>query len=87
MKHRYLLSTKHLTVHWTGFEDIESGIDKFFLGIGYQADTDNVKSFKEVHDQYADMSREPFSDGKTYFAVLKASSFHLKVNNYFKRNL
>ena len=77
MKHLYLLSSKQLRIYWTGFEDIESGIDKFFIGVGDQTDIDNVKSFTEVNDQYADMSREAFVDGKTYFAVLKASSFNL----------
>ena len=75
MKHLYLLSSKQLKIHWTGFEDNESGIDKFFIGVGDHADVDNVKGFIEVRDQYADMSREFFADGKTYFAVLKVSPF------------
>ena len=77
MKHLYLLSSKQLRIHWTGFEDIESGIDNFFIGVGDQTDIDNVKSFTEIKDQYADMSHEAFADGKTYFAVLKVRSFNL----------
>lgn len=76
MKHLYLLSSKQLRIQWTGFEDNESGIDNFFIGVGDQTDIDNVKSFTEIKDQYADMSSEAFADGKTYFAVLKVRSFN-----------
>ena len=80
MKHLYLLSSKQLRIHWTGFEDKESGIDKFFVGVGDLADIDNVKGFVEVSDQYADMSCKVFVDGKTYIAVLKVSPFDMVVS-------
>ncbi|XP_053381950.1 uncharacterized protein LOC123539831 [Mercenaria mercenaria] len=71
LRHKYIMATEHLNVYWKGFEDKESGIRHYYLGIGDQPDTDNILPFRIITEQYADLSRNEFQDGFKYYAVLK----------------
>lgn len=87
IKHRYLMAKKHLSIHWSGFTDPESGIENFYVGFGYQPDVDDVKRFAKVQDQYFDLYRENFQDGRTYYAILKVRSFVLELHLHTKYNM
>ncbi|XP_046569942.1 uncharacterized protein LOC124278267 [Haliotis rubra] len=64
-----VVSADRLTVHWTGFEDPESGILSTYLAIGSTI-TGTLSPFTKYAGTFADIHTNGFIDGHEYFAKL-----------------
>ncbi|XP_021360606.1 uncharacterized protein LOC110455039 isoform X2 [Mizuhopecten yessoensis] len=60
-----------LNVHWTGFHDDESGIDRIQLGIGSTQSAPDIIDFRDVSGDYATFtSLSDLHDGHKYFVII-----------------
>ncbi|XP_067670393.1 uncharacterized protein [Haliotis asinina] len=68
-----VMSADRLTVHWTGFEDSESGILSTYLAIGSTI-TGTLSPFMKNAGTFADIHMNEFVDGHEYFAKLMVTN-------------
>ncbi|XP_067670383.1 uncharacterized protein [Haliotis asinina] len=68
-----VVSTNRLTIHWTGFEDPESGILSTYLAIGSTI-TGTLLPFTEYAEAFADININGFIDGHEYFARIMSTN-------------
>ncbi|KAL3857352.1 hypothetical protein ACJMK2_012028 [Sinanodonta woodiana] len=69
-KHKYIVSSKAVSIYWEGFADEESGLLDILVGIGSKPGRDDVLSFRSAPDQ--DMwivNDADFRDGEPYYAT------------------
>ncbi|XP_046569939.1 uncharacterized protein LOC124278266 [Haliotis rubra] len=81
-----VVSVDRLNVHWTGFEDHESGILSTYLAIG-TTNTGTVSPVTEYTGTFADIHMNGFVDGHEYFAKImvtnQAGLTSMAVSNSF----
>ncbi|VDI12754.1 Hypothetical predicted protein [Mytilus galloprovincialis] len=68
---RYFVKTHQISVQWFGFEDKESGIVQFEIGIGSTNNSADIVPFHETN-MFAEINEDSrLTDGHQYYAIVK----------------
>ncbi|CAC5398105.1 unnamed protein product [Mytilus coruscus] len=71
---RYFVKNLRISVQWFGFEDKESGILQFEIGIGSSNNTADIVPFYEAK-MFAEINGDSrLTDGHQYYAIIKATN-------------
>lgn len=69
---KYLVTPQLFSIHWSGFEDKESGIHSFELAIGTTQKSQDILPLAAFNDNFAVFTNlNMLADGHGYFAILK----------------
>ncbi|KAJ8312052.1 hypothetical protein KUTeg_009425 [Tegillarca granosa] len=71
----YLVTPQQFSIHWSGFEDKDSGIHSFELAIGTTKNSQDILPFALFNDNFAVFTNlNMLLDGHGYFAILKVTN-------------
>lgn len=72
LKHYSYVQSRQIIVHCTGFQDYESGVEKFEIGIGSSNESDDVFPMSGSYGTRSEfLKAEALLEGHVYYAIAR----------------